>query len=80
VGHAGGPEVLLQGRLEPAGVADHQAGQKSAGGVRERLARALQAGTERTGGPLRPRGPAVQLGRRTHGQHRGTQVATPRRQ
>ena len=53
--HAGGPEVLLDRRIEPAGVADDQAGQQPALLGGQGGAGPLQAGAQRPGGPLGPR-------------------------
>ena len=79
VGHPGGTEVLLQRRVEPAGVTDDQARQQPAGIIGQRLAGPLQPGPQHSGRALRPRGTPVQRGRLRHRQDRGPQITAARR-
>ncbi len=86
MGQPGGPEVLLERRIQPARVADHQAGQQPAGVVGQRLAGALQPGPQHPGGPLGPGWTSEQLRRRRGprprrraGRRRAAAAAAPRR-
>nr|BFE75886.1 hypothetical protein GCM10020092_091870 [Actinoplanes digitatis] len=80
VSHPGLPEVLLQGGVEAAGVADDQARQQTTDVVGQRRARPLQPGAQGTGAALRPRGAAAQPRRIMGGQHGGAQITAARRQ
>ena len=63
VGHAGGPEVVGNGGVEPAGVADDQSGQQATRFVGQWCAGALQSGAQ-------PAGRALVPGRRSDGRRR----------
>ncbi len=78
VGHPGGPEVLLDGGWQSAGVAHHQTRQQPTRIVGQRRAGSLQAGAQRPGGALRPGRRAVPLRRAVGAEHRRGEVATAR--
>ncbi|GAA1757582.1 hypothetical protein GCM10009681_31060 [Luedemannella helvata] len=78
VGEPGGAEVLRQRRVQPAGIADHQARQQAARLVGQRGSGVLQPAAQPPGRPLRPRRLAEPLRRLAYPQHGGREVTAPR--
>ncbi len=76
---SGGTEILLQPRIQSAGVADDQAWEQPAGVVRQWFTGFLEPRAQHTGRPLRPRRLPDRLGRFPGREHRGPQVTGPGR-